>query len=70
VAASGGVLFFITTTSRMPSGRKAGEDNRGSTGPGRLKEMVNGPGGHSSWTFIRYTVDESFRTPPVITPSI
>ena len=67
----GGVLRFITTTSRMPSGRKVGEDNRGSTGPGRLKEIENGPGGHSCWTFIWNTADESFGTPtPVITPSM
>lgn len=44
----GGIfLRFITTTSSMPSGRKLGENKRGSTGPGKLKEMVNGPGGHS-----------------------
>lgn len=70
-ATVGCALDFITTTSRMPSGRKLGEDNRGSTGPGSLKETVKGPGGHSCWTFIWYIADDSFKKPgPVITPSI
>jgi hypothetical protein len=44
---------------------------RVSTGPGRLKEMVNGPAAHSCWTFIWYTVDEFVTSPvSVMTPSI
>ena len=43
-AGSLGFLHLMTTTSRMPSGRNLGENRRGSTGPGRLKENVNDPG--------------------------
>jgi len=37
---------FMTTASKMPSVLNLGETSLGSTGPGRLKETVNGPGGH------------------------
>jgi len=36
----------MTTASKMPSVLNLGETSLGSTGPGRLKETVNGPGGH------------------------
>jgi hypothetical protein len=62
VGALGG-LYFITATSRTPSFRKLGQKSRGSTGPGNLKEMVNGPGGQSCWTLIWKTLDESFSIP-------
>lgn len=43
------------TASKIPSDRKLGENSRGSTGPGRLKHSLNGPGGHSFLTFISKT---------------
>lgn len=62
--------YFATTASKIPSGLKWGENNLGSTAPGRLKKSVKGPGGDCCWNFISYT-REYFWTilPPVdVTP--
>lgn len=60
---------FRTTTSKMPSDLKFGANSLGSTGPGRLKESVNGPGGHNCWNSISKTRDRFFIVlPPAVDP--
>jgi len=59
------------TPSKIPSDRKLGENSRGSTGPGRLKHSLNGPGGHSFRIFISNTREclLIFFSPVVVDPS-
>lgn len=53
-----GILNFNTTASKIPSDLKERELSLGSTGPGRLKETVNGPGGQSCCDFISNILEE------------
>lgn len=50
---------LTTTTSKIPSGLNIGENKRGSTCPGRLNVIENGPGGQSCCTCILYKHPES-----------
>lgn len=49
---------------------KIGREQSGSTGPGRLKEIVKGPTGHSCWTLIWYALESFSIAPFDITPWI
>lgn len=60
---------LTTTPSKMPSDLKLGAKSLGSTGPGRLKESVNGPGGHNCRNSISKTRDRFVIVlPPVVKP--
>lgn len=54
-----GTPSLMTTTSKIPSGLNLEETMRGSTCPGRLNVIENGPGGQSCCTCILYKQPDS-----------
>lgn len=62
---------MIAIPSKSPSALKLAAKSLGSTGPGRLNESVNGPGGHNFRIFIWKTrACFLIVSPPVTTPLI